>query len=121
MSLPEFPPVTPHRIRTDTDFLIRQLSALERVKWKQRTWNECGEKVFRDFVQSSPTVHLRASRGSVNVEALVVGTSMDQGTGHLGQIIWCSLACEPGDTAHAYRPSRFKVFRTRYTDFPCDS
>jgi hypothetical protein len=62
MSLFEFPPAMRPRIRIDTDFLVRQVATLARVKWKRRTWNECGEKVFRDFVRSSRTVHLRASR-----------------------------------------------------------
>jgi hypothetical protein len=53
MTLSEFAPAAPPRIRIDTVFLLRHVSTLSQVRQKRRTWNEFGEKVFDDFKKSS--------------------------------------------------------------------
>ncbi len=47
-------PKLPAKIQIDTGLLLRSVPGLLRVKRKQRTWNEFGELLLREFLHYSP-------------------------------------------------------------------
>ena len=57
------PPLSPP-IQIDINFLLRQVSALVQVRRRRRTWNELGEAVLRDFMESYPLARMEATRWS---------------------------------------------------------
>lgn len=66
----------------DTQFLLRQVSALAQVKRNHRTWNEFGEQVVRDFVKPSTAAGVVRSEEDVNVSPEAACWSQAKGLVH---------------------------------------
>lgn len=82
MSLSEYPPSMRSRIHIDTAFLLHHLSALAQVKRKRRTWNELGEKLLRDFMETSPAARMVRSRDEPAISSVAGSWSMAKGRVH---------------------------------------
>ncbi len=61
----EISDVEANGIQIDTAYLLRQVSTLAQVIRQERTWNEFGEKVGRDFRSSTPTLRVVSEEGEV--------------------------------------------------------
>lgn len=76
MTSSDLPPDTTPRIHIDTTFLLRQVSALAQVKRKRRTWNELGEKLLGDFMETPPAARMVRDRNEPVVSPAAASWSM---------------------------------------------